>query len=187
MSHAAQLRALRADFDFSQQELGHWLGLSRAQVAGIEAERDPLPRHARPWLWALVPPVAEARQSVPAVVLPAIPLTGPAPLLARLAECCYQAQRLGLQLVTQQAQVNTLRARLAVGPHWQAALSPPDAAEAAHSPMARRRRWLARLLEAATDELEPATTAATLLAARCHAWQSEAIWLAAALAADAGA
>jgi len=184
MSHAAQLCALRNDFAFSQQTLGHWLGLSRVQVARIEAGCDPLPRHARPWLRALGPPGARRWTLVPPVVLPAIPLTGAVPLLARLAECCYQAQRLHLQLVPQQAQVDTLRAHLAVGPGLQAALPPVDAAEAAHSPMARRRRWLTRLLEAATDELGPAATAVTLLAARCHAWQSEAAWLAASLATE---
>jgi hypothetical protein len=64
---------------------------------------------------------------------------------------------------------------------WVTAAS--DAAdEAVHSPLALRRRWLSRLLEAATDALDPAnpgaaSTAETLLAARISAWQHEASWL----------
>ena len=34
--------------------------------------------------------------------------------------------------------------------------------------------WPACLLEAAAADLTPATQAVTLLAARCHAWRSEA-------------
>jgi len=76
-----------------------------------------------------------------------------------------------------------MRARLAAGPLLEAALPPPGPAEPAHAPAALRRRWLARWLEAAADALGPAAVAHTLLAARGHAWQREADWLAGALAA----
>jgi hypothetical protein len=111
----------------------------------------------------------------------AAPPPGPAALVARLRECRYQAERLRLQLAPLQARNSYLRRRLSVGPVLQAAL-PPDAAEPAHSPAALRRRWLARLLEAATDGLAPSapatgSTAEALLTARQAAWLSEAAWL----------
>ncbi|WP_345056589.1 helix-turn-helix transcriptional regulator [Hymenobacter glaciei] len=180
MSTASQLRNLRTRLGLSQHELATWLGLSRAQLAQVETGRDPLPRHAERWLRALAE-VGAAPPAVALVPLPGVPATGPPLVVARLAECRYQAQRLHQQLVAQQGRVAVLRARLALGPPLQAMLAPADAAEAAHAPTALRRRWLARLLEAATDNLEPATQAATLLAARCHAWQSEADWLVATL------
>ncbi len=189
MSTAAQLRDLRTrlGLGLGQHELATRHGLIRAQLAQVEIGRDPLPRHAGRWLRAFAqagdgPPPAGALAP-----LPEGPATGPPLVLARLAECRYQAQRLHQQLVAQQGRVAVLRARLAVGPQLRAALPTAALPEAAHAPLALRRRWLARLLEAATDDLAPATQAATLLAARCHAWHSEAVWLAAALAAGPAA
>ena len=182
MSTASQLRDLRTRFGLGQHDLATWLGLSRAQLAQVEIGRDPLPRHAGHWLRAFAQAGSEPPPAPPVAPLPAVPAAGPPLVLARLAECCYQVQRLHQQLVAQQGRVAVLCARQAVGPLLQAALPPAVAPEATHAPMALRRRWLARLLEAAADDLTPATQAATLLAARCHAWRSEAAWLAAALA-----
>ena len=183
MRHSTWLCDVRARFGLSQQELAIWLGLSRATLAKVETDRRALPSRAgqwlRPWVTALLLPPATAVPQLPA---PADPTNGPAALLARLAECRYQAQRLHQQLLNQQAYLNVLRDRLAAGPLLQAALPPPAPAEPVHAPAALRRRWLARLLEAATDELSVAPEVLTLLAARCHAWQSEAAWLVDALA-----
>lgn len=82
-------------------------------------------------------------------------------MLARLAECCFQAQRLHRQL--------------AAAPYLLAAVPPPEPIKAG-----LRRRWLARLLEEATDGLAvgPASKGAqALLRARHSAWLHEAAWL----------
>jgi len=188
MSYAPSLRAVRAHFALSQLELGAWLGLGRSQLARIEAGHDPLPGHAVPWLMPWLAALAQAPAPTAAAAPepdPPAPPAGPPALLARLAECRYQARRLGPLLAAQQAHDTAWAARLAAGPLLLAALPPAEAAgpEPAHAPAARRRRWLARLLETAADEQAPAATAATLLAARRHAWQQEAAWLAAHLAA----
>lgn len=121
--------------------------------------------------------------------MPDLP-AGPSRLVARLARCHAQAQQLHERLLPQQARVRQWRRCLAAGPHLLAALPPldPDAPEPAHAPNALRRRWLARLLEAATDHLAPTNPitgapAHALLAARRAAWLHEAATLAAYLAA----
>jgi predicted transcriptional regulator len=43
MSHAADLRAVRAHFGLSQPELGVWLGLGHSLLARVETHRDALP------------------------------------------------------------------------------------------------------------------------------------------------
>ena len=68
-------------------------------------------------------------------------------------------------------------------PGDEPATAPPALSDAG----ARHRQWLARFLEKATDELQPEAThgdvMVTLLATRHSAWQHEADWLAAHLAA----
>ncbi|WP_046244544.1 helix-turn-helix domain-containing protein [Hymenobacter terrenus] len=184
MSYVPSLREVRTRFDLRQRELATWLGLSLSQLSRVEIGYDPLPMHAvpllLPWLTALTLPAEAETPLTPSPADAGPPPAGPAPLLARLAECRYQAQRLHWQRAAQQARLGVLRARLAAGPLLRAALPPalPDAAaEPAHSPVALRRRWLARLLEAAADELGPAEAAEALLAARQHGWQCEAAWL----------
>ena len=185
MSTASQLRDLRTRFGLGQHDLATWLGLSRAQLAQVEIGRDPLPRHAGHWLRAFAQAGSEPPPAPPLAPLPAVPAAGPPFVLARLAECCYQAQRLHQQLVAQQGRVAVLCARQAVGPLLRAALPAAVAPEAAHAPMALRRRWLARLLEEAADALAPEAAggpvAAQLLEARQQALLHEAAWLRAGL------
>ena len=180
MSHVSLLRAIRAHFALSQAELATGLGLSRALLASVESGREQLPRHARPWLRAWEAALAAAPPEelpAPAPSLPAVPTTGPAAVLARLAECDYQARRLGQQLARLQASHRTARRRLAAGPLLLAALPPPIPTPEPEA-LTRRRRWLARLLEAATDALLPehptGPQAVALLAARRRAWLHEA-------------
>ena len=54
MSYVPTLRAVRAHFGLTQQELAGWLGLSRSAYSVVEAGREVLPAHARAWLqpWA---------------------------------------------------------------------------------------------------------------------------------------
>ena len=186
MNHASQLRAVRAHFGLSQPALAGWLGLSRALLASVETGREQLPAHARPWLRPWVAALADSAPDVgpPPVseALPAALPTGPAPLLARLAECRYQAQRLGQQLAARRARTRWAQRRLAAGPVLHAALPAPDPTAPMHAPAALRRRWLARLLEEAADQLDPAQaatgpTAGALLAARHRAWLHEAACL----------
>ncbi|GAA4031668.1 hypothetical protein GCM10022409_14880 [Hymenobacter glaciei] len=185
MSYAAQLRAVRACYGFSQPALAPWLGLGRAQVASVETGREPLPAHARPWLRPWVQALAEAESdALPTPASTAAPAaTGPAPVLARVAECHYQAQRLGQQLAALQAAHRTAARRLAAGPLLLAALPAPAADEA--PALALRRRWLARLLEEAADALAPEApggpVAARLLEARRRGYLHEAAWLLAGL------
>ena len=187
MSDATQLRAVRAHFGFSQPRLAPWLGLSRALLASIETGREQLPAHARPWLrpWmeALALPKPAALSKTVLAPVPAPPPAGPAPVLARLAECHYQAQRLGQQLVMLHAAHRTAARRLAAGPLLLAALPAPAPAEA--TALALRRRWLARLLEEAADALAPEAAggpvAAQLLEARRRGYLHEAGWLRAGL------
>jgi len=179
MSYAPHLRAVRAHFALPQTELAIWLGLGRSLLAMVETGQEELPRHARPWLrpWqaalAAAPPDEAAPPSPPPLPLPA---TGPAAVLARLAECDYQTQRLSQQLASLHTAHRTAARRLAAGPLLLAALPPPAPAEA--EVLARRRRWLARLLKAATDALVPEAAtgpvAVALLAARRQAFRHEA-------------
>lgn len=188
MSYAVQLRAVRAYFGFSQPALAPWLGLGRAQLASIETGREQLPAHARPWLrpWVAALAQAEPEPAAPeATAAPPRPATGPAAVQARLAECHYQAQRLGQQCAALLASHRTAARRLAAGPLLLAALPSPTEAPAAPeaTALALRRRWLARLLEAAADALAPEApggpTAARLLEASRQAYLHEAAWLAA--------
>lgn len=186
MSHTPGLRAVRAYFGLPQRELATWLGLSLSQLARIETGHDPLPVHAQPWLWPWLGALAQGPIPAPAGPAPvaADPPAGPPLVCARLLECRYQAQRAHHQLAALQTQAGYLHRRLAAGPGLLAALPPagPTApAEPAHSPAALRRRWLARLLEAAADGLAAdhiaSPAAVALLAARHAAWLHEAAWL----------
>ena len=97
MSYAADLRAVRAHFGLSQPDLAPWLGLSRVLLTSVETEREQLPAHARPWLrpWQAALALSQAQHPDPTPVPAFEPLPiGPAVLLARLACCQYQAQRL---------------------------------------------------------------------------------------------
>ena len=181
MSYSAQLRAVRAHFGFTQLTLAPWLGLSRALLASVETGREQLPAHARPWLRPWVAALSAAADDAPrpALAILPVPAAGPAPVLARLAECRYQAQRLGQQRDALLVAHRTAARRLAAGSLLLAALPVPAATEA--STLARRRRWLARLLEAATDALAPEApagpVAARLLEARQQGFLHEAAWL----------
>lgn len=188
MSHTPGLRAVRAYFGLPQRELAIWLGLSLSQVARIETGHDPLPAHAQPWLWPWLAALAQAPPPAPIAptLIAADPPAGPPLLRARLLECHYQAQRAHQQLIALQTQAGYLRRRVAAGPGLLAAL-PPAPGEPPHAPTALRRRWLARLLEAAADGLAAdhmaSPAAEALLAARHAAWLHEAAWLEAHLAA----
>ena len=190
MSYAVQLRAVRAYFGFSQPALTPWLGMGRAQLASIETGREQLPVHARPWLrpWVAALAQAEPEPDAPGAAPPRLATGptgyGPAAVQARLAECHYQALRLGQQHAVLLADHRTAARRLAAGPLLLTALpshAPADAPEA--TALALRRRWLARLLEAATDALAPEApggpVAARLLEARRQGYLHEAAWLAA--------
>ncbi|SHJ30766.1 hypothetical protein SAMN02745146_2839 [Hymenobacter daecheongensis DSM 21074] len=193
MSDAAIMQAIRAHLGLRQADLGIWLALGRTQIANVETGREPLPRHARPWLRAAeavlaLPEAEDSAAPEPFAPLPAVPATGPAAVLARLHECDYQARRLHQQLRALRQTQRLAARRLAAGPLLRAALPPPPAApEAAPEPPALllRRRWLVRLLEAAADALLPEAAtgpvATTLLAARLGAWQHEAALLRAGL------
>ncbi|KAA9327148.1 hypothetical protein F0P96_18095 [Hymenobacter busanensis] len=188
MTSAHQLREVRAHFDFPQPALGSWLGLSRSFLALVETGREALPAHARPWLRPLA--AALALPDDPTLAAPApfpeappLPTAGPAAVLARLRECDYQARRLHQQQAALLAAQRTAARRLAAGPLLLAALPAPAPTEL--TALALRRRWLARLLEAAADALAPAApagpVAAALLDARRRAWLHEAtclrVWL----------
>lgn len=197
MSYAPSLLTVRAHFDLTQRELAAWLGLSRQQLTRIEASTDPLPAHARPWLWPWLtalhdqlaaPGLAPDPDPDPAPSpLPDPPAAGPAPLLARWHECQFQAEALRGQLAAEQHRHRTWRRRLTAGPTLLAALPPTAAADEA---LPARHRWLTRLLEAATDGLHPThptagPTTEALLAARRSAYLHEANWLATYLTAGA--
>jgi len=176
MRDAATLQAIRTYLGLTQTDLGVWLGLGRAQIASIETGREPLPRHARPWLRAgaavlTQPDDAAGPAPAPYPGLPPVPAAGPAAVLARLHRQ-HQALVLAHHLAAR---------RLAAGPLLLAALPPPPADPGATpepAALGLRRRWLARLLEAAADALLPAApagpVAAVLLAVRVEAWQHEA-------------
>jgi hypothetical protein len=184
MSYSNELRAVRAYFGFSQPALAPWLGLSRALLASIETGREALPAHVqpwlRPWLAALAQAEPEAAPEADDYLVPVPDLTGPAPVLARLAECDYQYQRLGQQRAALLAGHRVAARRLAAGPLLQAAL-PAVTAGTELMALALRRRWLGRLLEAAADALAPAAptgpVTVALLEARRRAYQQEAEWL----------
>jgi hypothetical protein len=184
MSYAARLREVRACFELSQLELAPWLGLSRSHLGHIELGTDTLPLHARPWLrpWttALLQLPPEAAPAALPELPPALPaLTGPPPLLDRVVACRLEAERLRQRVVDLQARHRRWRRHVAVGPYLLAALPPVAAAES--TDLARRRRWVARLVEAATDGLHPdaatGPTTEALLIARLYACQQEVRWL----------
>ncbi|MBO2007719.1 helix-turn-helix domain-containing protein [Hymenobacter negativus] len=185
MSTSDQLRAVRAHFGFSQPALAPWLGLSRALLASIETGREQLPAHARPWLrpWlaALAQAAPEAAPASEAAPAPTLPPGAPPPVAARWAECHYQAQRLRQQQAGLQATHRTAARRLAAGPLLRAALPAPGPDVPDAPAVALRRRWLARLLEAATDALRPeapgSPLAVALLEARRQGYLHEAAWL----------
>lgn len=192
MTDATLLRTIRAHFDLPQAALAGWLGLGRSMVALIETGREPLPRHARPWLrpWEealALPDDPTVPALAPFAELPPAPTTGPAAVRARLLECEYQARRLHQQLGELLAAHRKAARHLAAGPLLRAALPPaPAGAEAEPPAQLRRRRWLGRLLEAAGDALLPEAangpTAAVLLAFRVRAQLHEAAELRAWLA-----
>ncbi|MFD2787718.1 hypothetical protein [Hymenobacter rubripertinctus] len=191
MSSAASLRAVRSCFGLSQPMLAPWLGLSRSLLALVETDREQLPAHARPWLrpWVAALALAETTATAlpePAPEAAAVPSAGPALVLARLAECHYQARRLGQQYAALQAAHGVAARRLVAGPLLLAFLASASATTLEAAALARRRRWLVRLLEEATDALDPAApagpVAAVLLDARRSAWLREAACLRAYLA-----
>ena len=190
MSYAPDVREIRARFGLSQQELANWLGISRSQYSQVETGSDPLPAHARPWLWAWRPVLALPLPEPPTPVAPLPGVgepAGPAAVRTRIAECQYQAQRLAAPLAALATQQARNRATLAAAPVLAAALArfATVSAPPAPSDVGRRVRWLARWQEAATDALQPEAakgpTAALLLAARQAAWLHEAAWLTASL------
>lgn len=185
MEYAVYLREVRGAFGLRQADLARWLGLSRALLASVETGREQLPAHARPWLrpWraalALAEPEAAPAPATPPA--PTLPPGTPPPVPARVAECHYQAQRLGQQLAALRAAHRTAARCLAAGPLLLAAL-PAPAEHAPEAPaLALRRRWLARLLEAAADALLPEApggpVAVRLLEARRQGYLHEAAWL----------
>ncbi|MBF9223097.1 hypothetical protein [Hymenobacter ruricola] len=186
MSHSDQLRAVRAYFGLSQYVLPPWLGLSRALLASVETGREQLPAHARPWLrpWlaALALAEPEAAPAPAAPPAPSLPPGTPPPVAARVAECHYQAQRLGQQRAALLAAHRTAARRLAAGPLLLAALPAPIPEAPEAEALALRRRWLARLLEEAADALLPEApggpVAVRLLEARRQGYLHEAAWLA---------
>lgn len=183
MKDATLLRTVREHFALNQAALAPWLGLSRSLLALVETERALLPRHARPWLQPWL--AALALPDMATVPVPELLLTAaadaqaPASVQARLLECSYQAQRLRQQQQALAASHRCAARHLQAGPLLQAALPPPVADEPLTITL--RRRWLTRLLEAATDALLPEATtgpvAAALLAARCRAYLHEAACL----------
>ncbi|WP_167852195.1 helix-turn-helix transcriptional regulator [Hymenobacter elongatus] len=190
MSHATELRTVRVHFGLRQLDLALWLGITRARLASIETGREPLPSAAQPWLrpWAaaLALPADEATEPapppVPAALLPA--LGGPAAAVARLHECDYQAGHLHQQHLALLTRHRLAVRHLAAGLLLRATLPPETAPEPLA--LALRRRWLARLLETATDTLRPEApagpTAAVLLGLRGGAYRHEAAALRAWLA-----
>lgn len=181
MSYSFLVRDVRAQFGFSQQELAAWLGVSRALLASVETGREQLPRHARPWLFPWLTALGQLPEPAPAPASPPLlgELAGPDAVVARLRECDYQARRLHGQHLALLGTLHTVARRLAAGPVLQAALPPEAPAEPVA--LALRRRWLARLLEAATDALRPEAeagpVAAALLGIRGEAYRHEAALL----------
>ena len=188
MSYVPTLRAVRAHFGLTQQELASWLGLSRSAYSVVEAGREALPAHARAWLrpWATAlsylpdPPPPEPLDSALLTTLPA----GPEALRARLLACYLEAERLRERL--EQVQLRTLRNRRRqgmAGPLLAALTTEASYALREEDAATRwRRRWLNRWLEAAADELLPTAaatgpTAEALLTARRAACQHEAATL----------
>ncbi|MCB2408124.1 helix-turn-helix domain-containing protein [Hymenobacter lucidus] len=193
MSYAPLLRDVRAHFGLLQADLATWLGISRSLLALVETGREELPRHARPWLfpWLTAQALPDDETTVPAPPLaPALLLAsaGPAAALARLRECDYQVRRLHLQHLALLGTLRTAARRLAAAPVLHAALPPETAAEPVA--LALRRRWLARLREAATDALLPEAEAgpvvAALLGMRGEAYRHEGVLLEAWLAGGKG-
>ncbi|TGE25277.1 XRE family transcriptional regulator [Hymenobacter aquaticus] len=194
MSHAQLLRDVRVHFGLSQPALAGWLGISRSLLALVETGREALPRHARPWLhpWltALDLPDDPTAVPPPPAAVPAPPV-GPAAAVARLLECDYQAHRLHQQHLALLGRHRLAARHLAAGPLLLASLPSLPAATALPEPVGivLRRRWLARLLEAATDALRPEAatgpTAAALLGIRGAACRHEAAALRAWLAGGA--
>ena len=91
MPEASDLRAVRDFFGLTQPELAEWLGVHRVQIAYAENGQRALPLRAAARLTPFNLCVARAVGGAPAAA--PVPIYV-APLLARLAECRFEAVRI---------------------------------------------------------------------------------------------
>jgi transcriptional regulator with XRE-family HTH domain len=165
--------ALRKHFGLTQAELGEFLGLTRGQVAHVEAGRHLFAPATEAPLGYLLPALP-APGAPAAPEDPAVHLAPPdaAPLAARLDYCQHHANKLRRELAA-------LTQQLTIARRWQAAL-PALLAEADE----RTRPWLLRRQAQAAADLDGETAARYhLLRLRAEALETEAIALGKLLAA----
>lgn len=176
---------VRRYFGLEQQELAAYLGISRMQLANLEAGRRTLTSklllRLNP-LAALLPADAPARPAVPEPDLPPPGTPEPGPVEARLDYCHHQAGKLRRelrQLAATQAQARRWQAvlpGLLAAPALPEVLVPPTEA-------ARARQWLLDRQGRAETTLHDADAAARyhLLRLRAEALETEATGLVALL------
>ena len=171
---------VRAYLGLSQAALGQYLGLTRGQVAHVEAGRRGLNRPATHLLNQLAdllpPPLGEGPPEPDLATLPA-ELPDPHPLRRRQRRCVWQAANLRLDLEKRVTRAHQAR-------RWQQLLPGLLAALPARPADAPSRRWLTARATNAQAELDPASTAArVLLQLRIRYLEAEAAELARLLAA----
>ncbi|WP_046246023.1 helix-turn-helix domain-containing protein [Hymenobacter terrenus] len=172
--------AVRAYFGLSQAALAQFLGVTRGQVAHVEAGRRGLNRadnHRLNQLADLLPPSLTDEASVPATPAetPALPEPlDPHPLRRRQRRCTWRATNLRYDLAKLDARADVARRWQQVLPGLLAAL-PTDPANAAAQ---RTRRWLTTQATEAAAELDGTTaTTRVLLRLRIEHLEAEAAQL----------
>ena len=151
LSFSAMASYIREFFGLTQERLASWLGVNRVALAQSESGQRNLPpgrgvQDARLTLAALGKVVVLGGGTAPAP--PPLPPPAPnlEPLTHRLAECRYQALRLGRELAAMQARATCLTNRLAALPALRAYAGPVK------NP-AREAGWLALFEGEAVDGL----------------------------------
>lgn len=162
--------AVRGYLGLSQEQLAAYLGISRGQVAHVEAGRRPLRGEAAILLRELaaqLPPALDSGQELP-VNSPDLSTPAAARVLQRqLAKCRWQLANLRVQLSREEA-------RVALAHRWQSLAesvgqipAPASGTGALPAAAKRRQRLLREWATVAADALTPAAVAhRTLLALR---------------------
>ncbi|WP_400190339.1 hypothetical protein [Hymenobacter sp. B81] len=143
------LADLRAVFGLTQQRLASWLGLSRAALSMAEAGQRGLPQASRLRRIRLDLAQSGLVPGAGGVALPPQPAPPvyPEPLVRRLADCRYHAQRLRFELQDLRARAAQYEARLAALPALRAWTGP--VANPAHDA-----NWLSLFEGEAVDGLQ---------------------------------
>jgi transcriptional regulator with XRE-family HTH domain len=174
--------AVRAYFGLSQVELAQYLGITRGQVAHVEAGRRSLSRSANLLLNRLAdllpPPLGEGPPA-PDSAEPAAGLLDPHPLRRQQRKCAWKAAKLRQAL-------EKLDANLQLAQRWQQVLPQLRAVGPLALPAAqngRTQRWLDDRAAEVLDHLDGAeATARVILRLRIEHLEAEAAKLAQLLA-----